>query len=178
MSCIHVDSERTGDHLNPDAGDIQFAHDSNCMSDRKYRQRGYQDADREKSPRPSAPRSAPEPGAPAGARRISQDGPKNINMPGFREVIRCAQCGHPGTGEVGLDGRCARCGADLHACAQCSSFDPGSRFECMQPVPERVTPKNTRNSCTHFMPRTTVERETTAPRTNDARKAFDDLFKF
>jgi hypothetical protein len=42
----------------------------------------------------------------------------------------------------------------------------------------RVAPKNTRNTCTMFAPRTTVERETTAPRTDDARKAFDDLFKF
>jgi len=148
------------------------------MSERKYRQRGYQDEPRSQTPRPSAPRPAPEPGAPAGARRISQDGPKNINMPGFREVVRCAQCGNPGTGDLGLTSQCARCGADLHACAQCASFDPGSRFECMEPVTERVTPKNTRNTCPLFAPRTTVERETTTPRTNDARKAFDDLFNF
>jgi hypothetical protein len=45
-------------------------------------------------------------------------------------------------------------------------------------VTERVTPKNARNMCTFFSPRTTVERETTTPRTNDARKAFDDLFNF
>jgi hypothetical protein len=48
----------------------------------------------------------------------------------------------------------------------------------MQPIKERVTPKNTGNGCTLFSPRTTVERETTTPRTNDARKAFDDLFNF
>ena len=58
--------------------------------DRKYRQRGYQDDDRERAPKPTA-RKPQEPGAPAGARRISQDGPKNINMPGFREVVRCSQ---------------------------------------------------------------------------------------
>jgi hypothetical protein len=67
---------------------------------------------------------------------------------------------------------------DLHACSQCTSFDPGSRFECMQQIPARITPKNTRNSCTLYSARTTVERETTAPRSDDARKAFDDLFKF
>ena len=150
----------------------------NSMSDRKYRQRGYQDEDRNRTPRPSAPRPAPEPGAPAGARRISQDAPKNINMPGFRHVVRCAQCGHLAAEEIGLSSRCARCGAELHSCAQCASFDPGSRFECMQPLTERVSPKNTRNQCSLFAPRTTVERETTTPRNNDARKAFDDLFKF
>ena len=99
-------------------------------------------------------------------------------MPGFRQVVRCAQCGHLAVEEIGLDSRCTRCGTDLHACAQCTSFDPSSRFECMQSIPARVTPKNARNGCTLFTARTTVERETSTPRTNDARKAFDDLFNF
>ena len=148
------------------------------MSDRKYRQRGYHDDDRDR-PAPQKPaRPAPEPGAPAGARRISGDAPKTINMPGYREVVRCAQCGNVGTADVGHEARCPRCGTDLHACAQCASFDPGSRFECMQNIPARISPKNARNNCALFSPRTTVERETTTPRTDDARKAFDDLFKF
>ena len=147
------------------------------MSDRKYRQRGYHDDDRDRQPKPEAPRPAREPGAPAGARRISQDGPKNINMPGYREVLRCSQCGAVISEEVGLQSRCPRCGTYLHACAQCTSFDSGSRFECMEAVTARITPKTTRNTCALYTPRTTVERETTAPRTDDARKAFDDLFK-
>jgi len=150
----------------------------NLMSDRKYRQRGYQDDDRDRPAAPKPQRPAPEPGAPAGARRISQDGPRNINMPGYREVVRCSQCGTVVSTDVGLDSRCPRCGVDLHACSQCTSFDPGSRFECMQQIPARITPKNVRNSCTFYSARTTVERETTAPRSDDARKAFDDLFKF
>jgi hypothetical protein len=151
------------------------------MSDRKYRQRGYQD---EPSPRPKnspgsqGPRPAQEPGAPAGTRRISQDGPKNINMPGYRELFRCAQCGYVVSSEVGGDSKCLRCGTDLHSCAQCVSFDPSSRFECMQPVTARVTPKNARNTCASFSPRTTVERETTTPKVDSSRKAFDDLFNF
>lgn len=148
------------------------------MSDRKYRQRGYQDEDRDRRDRPAPARRPPAPGAPAGARRLSRDGPKPVNMPGFREVVRCAQCGHPVGGPIAFDSRCAKCGTDLHTCAQCTSFDPGSRFECMQPIPARVSPKNARNACTLFAPRTTVERETTTPRVDDARKAFDDLFKF
>jgi hypothetical protein len=146
------------------------------MSDRKYRQRGYQDDDRDRQPAKPA-RPAPEPGAPAGARRISQDGPRNINMPGFRHVVRCAQCGAVVEEDIGYNSRCPRCGTELHACSQCESFDPGSRFECMKPVTARVSPKNTANSCALFGPRTTVERETTTPRVDDARKAFDDLFK-
>ncbi|HEU4693409.1 MAG TPA: hypothetical protein VFS23_33830 [Vicinamibacterales bacterium] len=148
------------------------------MSDRKYRQRGYQDEERDRAPRPAVARPAPEPGAPAGARRISQDAPRNINMPGFRHVVRCSACGQLATEDIGFNSRCSKCGAELHSCAQCVSFDPGSRFECSQPVPERVSPKNTRNGCTFFSARTTVERETTTPRNNDARKAFDDLFNF
>ena len=148
------------------------------MSDRKYRQRGYHDDDRDRPAPQKSGRPAPEPGAPAGARRISGDAPKTINMPGYREVVRCSQCGNVGTADVSYDARCPRCGTDLHACAQCASFDPGSRFECMQTIPARISPKNTRNTCSLFSPRTTVERETTTPRTDDARKAFDDLFKF
>jgi len=146
--------------------------------DRKYRQRGYQDT-REPQARPHQPRPAPEPGAPAGARRISQDGPKSINMPGYREVVRCSQCGTVVSANVAPDTQCPRCGVDLRSCAQCTSFDPGSRFECMQAIPARVSPKNLRNSCSLYAARTTVERETTAPRgqvDGGAKKAFDDLF--
>ena len=147
------------------------------MSDPKYRQRGYQDDERDRSPKAPAARPAREPGAPAGARRISQDGPRTINMPGYREVVRCAQCGGVVDPNITLESRCPKCGTDLHTCATCVSFDPGSRFECMEPIPARITPKNAKNSCTFYAARTTVERQTTAPRENDARKAFDDLFK-
>jgi len=147
------------------------------MSDRKYRIRGYQDDDRERQPKTPA-RPAPEPGAPAGARRISQDGPKHVNMPGYREVVRCTQCATVMPPDIGYETRCPRCGTEAHTCAQCTSFDPGSLFECMQTIPARISPKNAKNGCTLFSPRTTVERETTTPRNDDARKAFDDLFKF
>lgn len=114
--------------------------------------------------------------APAGARRLSQDGHKAVNLPGYRRVVKCSQCGHVVLEDVGLASRCNRCSTDLHSCSQCESFDPGSRFECMQTIPARVTPKNVRNECTLYSARTVVERETTTPRNNDARKAFDDLF--
>ena len=149
------------------------------MSERKYRLRGYQDDDRDRQPKPKPARPAREPGAPAGARRISQDGPRSMNMLGFREVVRCAPCGATLDPEVGLESRCLRCGTDLHTCSQCGSFDPGARFECMQPVTVRIARKKVRNTCASFTPRTTVERQTTTPRgkVDDPRKAFDDLFK-
>jgi hypothetical protein len=137
------------------------------MSERKYRQRGYQDNDRR------------EP-APKGPDRPAEPVPREMrapNMPGFRDVARCTRCGNLLTGAVAHDSRCSRCGVDLHSCVQCASFDAGSRFECMQPIPARVSPKDSRNACTFFAVRVTVERETGSSRPPEARKAFDDLFK-
>jgi len=100
-------------------------------------------------------------------------------MPGYREVVRCRGCGNELTVAVAwsADGTCGRCGADLHTCAQCVSFDTGAPFECQQAIPVRISPKDARNVCTLFEPRTTVERETKSAAPTSARKAFDDLFK-
>jgi ribosomal protein S27E len=144
------------------------------MSDRKYRQRGYRDEPREprREQRPAAKKEYTPRGQPRTA-------PKTFNMPGFREVVRCRGCGNELTIAAAWapDGRCARCGADLHACAQCLHFDTGAAFECQQQIPARISPKDTRNTCMLFEPRTTVERETKSAPPASARKAFDDLFK-
>ena len=144
------------------------------MSDRKYRQRGYRDEPRE--PRPEQRPAAKKEYAPRGQPPTA---PKTFNMPGFREVVRCRGCGNELTIAAAWapDGRCARCAADLHACAQCLHFDTGAPFECQQPIPARVSPKDTRNTCMVFEPRTTVERETKSAPPASARQAFDDLFK-
>ena len=117
------------------------------MSDRKYRQRGYQDDDRGNRPARSegAPRKPPEPRDP----RIPRD-PRVPNMPGFREVFRCARCGHLESPSVASLSKCGNCGVDLHACIHCASFDSGARFECRETIPARVSPKDTANSCTLF----------------------------
>ena len=157
------------------------------MSDRKYRQRGYQDSDRA----PRAPQSGPKPPPkPPGDGRIETRADRAErkalegrapSVPGFREVMRCARCGNPITDVVGADSRCARCGTDLHSCAQCESFDTAKRFECAQTIPARISPKDVRNACQLFTARVTIEREThsqvqpQAP--GSAKKAFDDLFK-
>lgn len=140
------------------------------MSDRKYRQRGYQDDGREREPRPKPPVEG-RPQGPGGY------GPRRMNMPGFREVMRCSRCGDTLTSEVTLDARCPKCATDLHTCAQCTWFDTSRRFECAQPIPERISPKDVRNRCTLFEARVTVERETHSTAPTNARKAFDDLFK-
>lgn len=158
------------------------------MSDRKYRQRGYQDSPRERRPAPSGPGApqAPKPPADRIETRLDKAERKALegrapSVPGFHEVMRCSRCGNLFTEAIGYDSRCKRCGADLRTCAQCESFDAGRRFECVQTIPARIAPKDVRNACELFSPRVTIERETRsqaqpqAP--NTARKAFDDLFK-
>ena len=157
------------------------------MSDRKYRQRGYQDAGGER-PKPGGAHGPAAPKPPADrietrldkAERKAMDG-RGPSVPGFHDVIRCARCGNVTTDAITGDSRCRRCGADLHSCAQCGSFDAGQRFECAQPIPVRISPKDARNTCGLFSPRVTVEREThsrvQAGAPNSAKKAFDDLFK-
>ena len=162
------------------------------MSDRKYKQRGYQDDDRDRRPprqdgqAGGQTQARPErlPGAPAGARRISSEGAKNPNMPGFREVARCSRCGALVDAQIFSRSKCAKCAQDLRSCAQCVHFDPGARLECTQPIVARVSPKDAANECTFFSPRTSWERETSSAvsskpsEPSGATKAFDDLFKF
>jgi hypothetical protein len=144
------------------------------MTDRKYRQRGYHDEPRE--PRRDQKPAEKKEYAPRGQPPVA---PKTFNMPGFREVVRCARCGYELTVAAAwsVEGTCQRCSSDLHTCAQCANFDTSAPFECQKPVPIRVSPKDARNACTFYEPRTTVERETKSTAPTSARKAFDDLFK-
>jgi len=93
--------------------------------------------------------------------------------------VKCTRCGNELTVATAWseDARCNRCGADLHACAQCANFDTSAAFECIKPIPARISPKDARNSCPLFEPRTTVSRETKTTAPSSARQAFDDLFK-
>ncbi len=146
------------------------------MSDRKYRQRGYQDdtARREPADRPRQP--SPD-GAP---RSVINRQHRTPNLPGFHDVMRCARCRRILRSAIGPDTTCPGCGSALHTCAQCGFFDGGSRFECLQPITVRIFPKDARNECTHFAPRVTVERQTHSERAagpRGAKQAFEDLFK-
>ena len=139
------------------------------MSDRKYRQRGYQDEPRDRTP-------ASQPQTPRGPRE-RPEGPKTPNLMASHEVFRCARCGNRLGLPVAEDSRCSRCGVDLHSCIQCVSFDTSARFECSQSIPARISPKDARNACGLFSARTTVERQTSTQGPTTAKQAFDDLFK-
>ena len=152
------------------------------MSERKYRQHGYQDDDRDRSRQPDRDRRPPpEPGAPAATRRLSSEGAKNPNLMGYHEVVKCARCGAPFSSLL-PDSTCSKCGQALHSCAQCVNFNTSATFECSQTIPARISPKDALNTCTLFGVRASWERETSskpaASSGSTAQKAFDDLFNF
>ncbi len=136
------------------------------MSDRQYRQRGYREGERDASKR-EPPRPTPT------------DGPRGGPMLGQRALSRCAACGAVLPIANSALEQCPSCRAALHACRQCTHFEPGRRFECARPIPERVADKAARNACPEFSLRVTVERDASpdGPRPDAARRAFGDLFK-
>lgn len=146
------------------------------MSDRKYKQRGYMESERS-----SGSSSGPRPPL----KERLEGSPRGRTAGGFGpEVFRCARCGklQQAFGEVATDSLC-ECGADLHTCTNCKFFDTSARWECRADIPARVAPKDARNECELFTPR--IVKDLTAdkgsggrPQTpDDARKAFEDLFK-
>ena len=138
--------------------------------DRKYRHRGYMDSGDAPRSRSRGPRPDRTEGAPRG-RGIDLD--KAV-------VFACRACGEKRRDleEIGRDSRCARCGADLHACRQCAHFDTSARFECTQPIPERIVSKTRANSCSFYAPARSFDlsgsKAVETP--DDARAAFDKLF--
>jgi hypothetical protein len=130
------------------------------MDERRYRQQGYRSA-----PSPPDRRPAPPP-RPAG-------------LLSNRSVSRCAACGAVLPITADSLAHCPHCRVELHACRQCAYFDPARRFECTEPIGERVADKNARNDCARFSLVVTVERDTSAGtvRPDDARRSFGNLFK-
>lgn len=141
------------------------------MSDRKYRQRGYMDNDRE----PQRPKQQSQPRDREAPR--DREGPRSPRMMAFGETVKCAACGAKAPPSIVADSCCTKCKADLHACHQCTSFDPSARFECSKTILARIVNKRARNACELFTPRTVVERQTSSGAPTDARQAFANLFK-
>jgi len=139
------------------------------LSDRKYRQHGYQDTS--ETPRKKT-------GEAPAKKKEDTFGPRKLQMPVTHAVSRCSQCGTLLPSD--LPENCPKCGFALHSCRQCSYFDTSARFECMQPVPERIARKDERNNCTFYSISVRVEKQTSTPvaaKPADARQAFENLFK-
>lgn len=151
--------------------------------DRKYKHKGYSDNDRDekKRERPAEPRP-----------RQEQMGPRTPRMVGTVLRARCSNCGTILASSFDKNGQCPKCQSELHCCKQCVHFDTGAQFECTQPITEGIPRKDAKNECTFFEFRMTVEKDTSpvnypsvtpaaapisAGRPDDARKAFEDLFK-
>lgn len=154
--------------------------------DRKYRQNGYQDSDRNgnrsERPRPQGPRLP-----------LDVTGPKLPRLVQTIAAARCYNCAVTLAPDIDYRGTCPKCGTALHCCKQCVNFDSSTRFQCLKPIPARIAIKDQANTCELFAPRVTVARDAlpsgtvsrmpengiiAAPRSaNDARAAFDSLFK-
>ena len=156
-------------------------------SDRKYRQRGYMDSDRSESRGPARD-ERPKPQGPRPP--IDITGPRLPRLVQAVTAARCYNCAAPLPNGVDWNGNCPKCNAALHCCKQCAHFEPSTRFQCLKPIPVRIAGKDVANTCDLFSPRVTVARDGAAPsavagavidpapRTpNDARSAFDKLFK-
>jgi hypothetical protein len=153
--------------------------------DRKYRQRGYMDSDRE-SYRPERPR-------PQGPKLpLDVTGPKLPRLVEAVAALRCFNCSVALPPDTDFRGTCPKCNAALHCCKQCVHFDTSTRFQCRKPIPVRIAVKDQANDCELFTPRITVARDVQpiavvktgengripTPRTaTDARAAFNSLFK-
>lgn len=162
--------------------------------DRKYKQNGYQDSgnghgngnggfDRSRDERPRQP----GPRLP-----IDVTGPRLPRMVQAVAASRCYNCATTLPAGTDFTGNCPKCSAALHCCKQCSYFEPSTRFQCLKPVPVRISPKDAANNCELFKPRVTVARDGVAPpqpaasvaphitepkNASDARAAFDNLFR-
>lgn len=152
-------------------------------SDRKYRQRGYMDSDRDGNGRkPEERPRGPKP-------PIDITGPRLPRLVQAVVASRCYNCSVTLPNGTDFKANCPKCGVPLHCCKQCAHFEPSTRFQCLKPIPARLASKDQANECTWFSPRVTVARDATAsgsavtpaapsPRSfNDARAAFDQLFK-
>src|SRR5688500_2945809 len=129
------------------------------MSDRKYRHRGYMDNDRE----PQRPSPKPQ------SKPVEREGPRSPKMMAFGETIKCSSCGAKVATSIGADSTCPTCKAEY--------FDTSARIECNKPTTAKIVNKNARNTCELFTPRTVIERQTSSGAPNDARAAFNKLFK-
>jgi hypothetical protein len=157
--------------------------------DRKYRQHGYAESDRASGSYNREQQRQPGPRPP-----LDITGPKLPRLVQNVVASRCFNCSTTLSPSTDFTGPCPKCGASLHCCKQCANFEPSTRFQCVKPVPARIPVKDAANTCELFSPRVTVARDahpsappvarpgngltSLAPRTpNDARAAFDSLFK-
>jgi hypothetical protein len=144
------------------------------MSDRKYRQKGYQDGAR------TGGSGGGFGGGSGGDRPAHLEGaPRGRGADRHRdEVFRCKACGEKNDADVARETACKRCGAALHACNQCRHFDGAARWQCRQPIPAPIPAKSKANACALYAPVLSLDLtgSKAAETPDQARSAFDKLF--
>jgi hypothetical protein len=157
--------------------------------DRKYRQRGYMDSERDRGSNGHRREDRPKPNGPRPP--IDVTGPRLPRLVQHVAAARCFNCATALPEGIDWSGNCPKCNAALHCCKQCAHFEPSTRFQCLKPIQVRIPVKDQTNDCQLFKPRVTVARDAApssngpvlpasvpAPRSpTDARTAFDNLFK-
>jgi hypothetical protein len=146
--------------------------------DRKYRHSGYQDSSRPSSGSSGSPSS--QGGGVFEERPTRLEGaPRGRGAERNREdVFRCKSCGERAEPDFGPEATCRKCGAALHACVQCASFDSVSRFQCRKPIEKVILSKTAKNECALFSPTIAVDLrgKSSIDTPDQARAAFDKLF--
>ena len=94
----------------------------------------------------------------------------------------CQNCGREikVIGKVVRGDECAHCKAEMHCCKNCRFFDPGKNNQCSETQAEYVRDKVRDNFCEFFEPNRNVplnERSAEVARTENARKGVDKLFR-
>lgn len=146
---------------------------------RKYKQRGYQEDDRdERAPRRTPPRERqPE-------ERYHRKGLRHALDRDANAVLRCYACGRnvQDVASIAEASSCPHCSAALHCCRNCRQFDSGARWQCRAEIAEPVADKTKANACTEYAPALVLDAtgkrtRTASGRAGDPRSAFEDLFK-
>jgi hypothetical protein len=73
---------------------------------------------------------------------------------------------------------CPDCRAHVHCCLNCRFYDPTLSNSCQEPQADYVSDKAAANFCEFFQPGTKTVARQRERAVKDAKKAFDDLFKF
>jgi hypothetical protein len=72
---------------------------------------------------------------------------------------------------------CPECGEDVHACLNCMNYDPSAHNRCREPQAEWVSDREKANFCDFFAPNKLTGVTAGKSASEDAKKAFDSLFK-
>jgi hypothetical protein len=92
--------------------------------------------------------------------------------------MNCFHCGREIVFEdrVGFREECPQCDRPLHACLNCTFYDPAYNNQCRETQAERVVDKHRANFCEYFRPRAAGAAKPVSPAAT-GRAKLDALFK-